>query len=132
MESKDKIIRSKDQGSLLSRYKKSFIHAVDGFKYYTCNEHNMIIIILATIVLAIAGFYFNINRYEWLFCITIIGCIIACELINSAIEATLDLCHSNPHPLVKIAKDAAGAAVLVLSIVSIIGAIIIFVPKFNL
>ncbi len=132
MVSKDKIIRIKDEGSLLTRYRKSFTHAVDGFKYYACNEHNMIIIILATIVVVIAGFYFNINKYEWLFCITIIGCIISSELINSAIEATLDLCHPNIHPLAKIAKDAVGAAVLVLSIVSIIGAIIIFVPKLNL
>jgi len=132
MVSKDKIIRNKDEGSLLTRYRKSFLHAIDGFKYYAYNEHNMIIIILATIIVIGMGFYFNINKYEWLFCITIIGCIISCELINSAIEATLDLCHPTNHPLVKIAKDAAGAAVLILSIVSVIGALIIFVPKFNL
>ena len=90
---------------------------------------NMIIMILATIVVVIAGFIFSISTYEWLFCILIIGAIMATEMINTAIEALVDLVTSEFHPLAKIAKDAASSASLILSLVAFIGALIIFLPK---
>ena len=75
------------------------------------------------------GFIFNISGGEWLFVISMIGAVTACEMINSAIEATVDLVTSDIKPLAKIAKDAASAATLVLSITSLIGATIIFTAK---
>ena len=122
-------IRNKEEGSSLRRYAKSFFHAIEGFIYCLRYEHNMIIIIIATIMVTIFGFYFHISVGEWLFVISMIGAVTACEMINSAIEATVDLVTSDIKPLAKIAKDAASAATLVLSITSLIGAIIIFTPK---
>lgn len=127
--SKEKIVRNKDKGNQIERYIKSFFHAVDGIIYTTLHEHNMIIMILATIVVVIAGFMFSISTYEWLFCIGIIGAVIATEMINTAIEALVDLVTSELHPLAKIAKDTSSSASLVLSIVAFIGALIIFLPK---
>ena len=50
-------------------------------------------------------------------------------MINSAIEATVDLITTEIHPLAKIAKDTASSATLLLCIVALLGAIIIFIPK---
>lgn len=121
--------RNKDTGTALERYIKSFNHALDGIIYCIKNEHNMIIILIATLVSTILGFMLKVNLYEWLFIITICGLIAACEVINSSIEATIDLITTNIHPLAKIAKDTASAATLILCIVALIGAIIIFLPK---
>lgn len=44
------------------------------------------------------------------------GMVLAAELFNSALENTLDHLHPQHHPAVKIAKDCAAAAVLMLSI----------------
>jgi undecaprenol kinase len=44
------------------------------------------------------------------------GMVLAAELFNSALEAALDLLHAEPHPLVKLSKDCAAGAVLLLSI----------------
>ncbi len=121
--------RNKDTGTAFERYVKSFNHALDGIIYCIKNEHNMIIILTATIVVVILGFMFSINLYEWLFIITICGLIAACEVINSSIEATIDLITTEIHPLAKIAKDTASSATLILCIVALIGAIIIFYPK---
>lgn len=121
--------RNKDTGNFIERYWKSFNHAIDGIIYGIRYEHNMIIILLATIVVTVAGFYYQINNYEWLFIITICGLIAACEMINSSIEATIDLITTNYSPLAKIAKDTASAASLILCITALIGGIIIFVPK---
>ena len=53
----------------------------------------------------------------------------ACEMINSAIEAVVDLVTLKDNPLAKIAKDTASAASLILSFVSLVCGIIIFLPK---
>lgn len=129
MESKEKIIRNKDTGSAIERYIKSFFHAVDGIIYTTIYEHNMIIMILAMVLVVVSGFTFRISSGEWLFCIAMIGIVTSFEMINTAIEALVDLASPEIHPLAKIAKDTASSASLIMSIVSFIGALIIFVPK---
>lgn len=129
LESKEKLVRNKDKGNFIVRYVKSFFHAIDGIIYTTKNEHNMIIMLLATIIVVIAGLYYSISIPEWLFCIGIIGAVIASEMINTAIEAVVDLVSPEKNMLAKIAKDTASSASLILSVTAFIGAIIIFVPK---
>ena len=63
--------RNKDTGSALERYYKSFLHAIDGIIYATKYEHNIIIIICATIFAISCGLIFNLSTYEWLFIIFI-------------------------------------------------------------
>lgn len=129
MESEDKIIRNKDTGTKLERYIKSFFHALDGIKYTTLKEHNMIIIICALICAIIMGIVFNISTYEWLFTIIVIGLVVGAELINTAIEAVVDLVSPKYNILAKIAKDTASSATLIFSLTALIGALIIYIPK---
>ena len=121
--------RVKDEGTALERYEKSFMHAVDGIVYAFRYEHNMIIILICAIIVTIVGFIYKISALEWLFIITMIGTISASELINSSIEATIDLYTSEIHPLAKIAKDTASSATLILCVTALIGGLIIFIPK---
>ena len=121
--------RNKDEGTALERYKKSFFHAIDGIIYCIKYEHNMIIIIVAILIVTILGFVFNISGLEWLFIITMFGGISACEMLNSAVEATIDLYTTSTHPLAKIAKDTASSATLIMCITSLVGGLIIFIPK---
>ena len=129
LESKEKIVRNKHTGNIIEKYIKSFCNAVSGIMYTTIHEHNMIIMLLAMIVVVIAGLYYAISIPEWLFCVGIIGAVMASEMINTAIEAVVDLTSPAIHPLAKIAKDTASSASLVLSIAAFIGALLIFVPK---
>lgn len=121
--------RNKEEGSSSERYKKSFIHAIEGIVYCIKYEHNTVIIIISAILVILFGFFFKISLYEWLFVITMIGIVSACEMINSSIEAAIDLTTSEIHPLAKISKDTASSATLILSITALIGGIIIFLPK---
>lgn len=123
------VLRNKDKGNALERYYKSLMHAIDGIIYAIKYEHNMIIILAAAIVAVIAGLVFDISNVEWFFVILIIGLVAAAEMINTAIEATIDLVTTKTHPLAKIAKDTASSATLILSITAFIGALIIFIPK---
>ena len=123
------VLRNKDKGTKLERYKKSFFHAIDGIIYATKNEHNMAIIIPCMILAIIAGFVFKISNTEWLFMILVIGLVIGTEMINTAIEALVDLETLETNELAKIAKDSASSATLIFSIVAFVGALIMFVPK---
>ncbi len=125
--SKDK--RRKDNGSCLERYIKSFCHALDGIKYAVKYEHNFIIIIAAIIITTIFGFIFKINNYEWLFIVICFALVFGCEMLNSAIEAVVDLKTIKENKLAKIAKDCGSGATLIFSIMSLIVALIIFIPK---
>ena len=51
------------------------------------------------------------------------------ELLNTAIEATVDLVTKEIHPLAKVAKDCGSAAAFVSSIMVFIICCFIFIPK---
>lgn len=121
--------RNKDTGNFLERYYKSFRHAVDGIVYAIENEHNILIMMIATIVALLLSFILNVSKVELALVVICIGTVIACEMINSAIEACVDLETTKENKLAKIAKDCASGASLVLVVMSIFIAGIIFIPK---
>lgn len=125
----NEVKRRKDKGNFIVRYRKSFHHAVDGIVYAIENEHNILIMMLATIFVFIASFLLKISKIELCIVVVCIGTVIACEMINSAIEACVDLETTKEHELAKIAKDCASGASLVLSVMSLFIAGIIFIPK---
>jgi len=49
----------------------------------------------------------------WAIVALAIGLVFAAELLNTALEAVVDLVCPEQHPLAKLAKDCAAAAVLV-------------------
>ncbi|UIR57563.1 diacylglycerol kinase family protein [Sphingobacterium sp. SRCM116780] len=108
---------------------KSFTYALNGFKILFKEEHNARIHFIATIIVIIAGFFFHISTTEWLIVILCIGAVFSLEIINSAIENLADLVCQTPNEFIKKAKDLAAAAVLIAAIVSIIIAMLIFIPK---
>lgn len=124
-----KVKRNKDKGNFLVRYAKSFKHAIDGIVYAIENEHNVLIMMIAALVTFTASFLLKISTVELGLVVICICTIIACEMINSAIEACVDLETIKQHPLAKIAKDCASGATLILVFMSIFIAGIIFVPK---
>ena len=121
--------RRKETGNPLERYAKAFLHAWEGIWYALIHEHNMIIIALAAITITVIGFVLQFNLYEWLFVITMIGTITSCELMNSAVEAAVDLVTVKDNKLAKIAKDCGAGATLILCIISLIGGLLIIIPK---
>lgn len=121
--------RKKDTGNFVTRYVKSFRHAIDGIVYAIENEHNILIMMLATIFVLIASFLLDISKLELMLVVICIGTVIACEMLNSAIEACVDLETTEENKLAKIAKDCASGASLVLSVMSLFVAGIIFIPK---
>lgn len=124
-----RVKRRKDMGNVFERYIKSFHHAIDGIVYAIENEHNILIMMAATFAVLIVSFLLEVSKIELALVIICICVVIACEMINSAIEACVDLATTKEHQLAKIAKDCASGASLVLSIMSLFVAGIVFIPK---
>ena len=55
--------------------------------------------------------------------------ILSLELVNTAMEAVVDLVTEERRPLAKLAKDTAAGAVLIAAIMAAGGGLLIFVPK---
>lgn len=111
------------------RFIRSFGYSIDGLKYAYKYEQSMTIHFAMVIVVIVAGFLLKISVFEWLICFMLMGLVMATELINTSIEAVVDLTCPKIHPLAKIAKDTASAAVFVFSAVAFISGMIIFIPK---
>ena len=119
--------RKKQKG--LKKFINSFTYPIKGLRYANKNEQNLAFDVGMALIVVIFGFLFKVNKYEWAILVLTIGLVISCELINTAIEAVVDLVTEEYHPLAKVAKDTSAAAVLVFAIVAIIVGLIIFVPK---
>lgn len=55
----------------------------------------------------------------WAFLLIMCSMVLAAELFNSALEAALDRLHPERHDAIRIAKDCAAGAVLVLSLTAV-------------
>ena len=112
---------------------KRIISSIDnswnGLKAAYKNEQSVYIHLACTIVLLLFSFLLNVSTTEWLIIIAIIGLTLVVELINTAIESTVDLVTKEFHPLAKVAKDTASAAEFVLTITSVIIVLMIFIPN---
>mgnify|MGYP000131484335 CR=1 FL=1 len=84
---------------------------------------------VAMVCVVIVGFVFHITPVEWCICLTLFALVMALEMVNTAVEAVVDLVTEERHPLAKIAKDTAAGAVLIAAIMAAIVGLIIFVPK---
>lgn len=81
------------------------------------------------LLVILAGWFFGLSQIEWMICILLFGIVISLELMNTAIEATVDIAMPEIHPQAKLAKDIAAGAVLLSAIMAIIIGCIIFIPK---
>jgi diacylglycerol kinase len=108
---------------------KSFGYAFRGIKTVFATEANMKIHLVIAILVVICGFFFRISVTEWLLCLLCFGLVLSLEMINTAIEKTIDLVSPEYHSLAEKAKDAAAGAVLISAIIAAIVGLIIFIPK---
>lgn len=108
----------------------SFKYASEGIITTIKEERNMFIHFLIAIIVVITGIYVRLSLNEWFICLLLFALVFSLELINTAIENTVDLVATKKNKKAKMAKDAAAGAVLIAAIFASIIGIIIFLPKF--
>jgi diacylglycerol kinase len=91
----------------------SFRFAFSGWVYVLRTQHNAWIHALASLAAFALAFWLGLSRVDWAILILTIMAVWMAEFLNTAIEAVVDMSMPDPHPLAKVAKDVAAAAVLV-------------------
>jgi diacylglycerol kinase len=113
----------------IMRWLRSFRFAYEGIQYALATQRNMKFHFFVSFVALSSALLLHISKVEILFIILAIILVIMTELINTAIEQTVDLAMPNEHPVAKIAKDLAAASVLVAAAFAIaVGAIVFYEP----
>lgn len=118
-------LKSKDKRT----FKGSVKNCLDGISYVTKSEKNFKREIALGIIALILSYILKIDKIEFIIILTMICLVLTTEIINTAIERTVDLVTKEYHELARIAKDVSAGSVLVTSIFSLIIGIIIFIPK---
>lgn len=107
----------------------SFNYALEGIIYAVRTQQNIRIDLVAAIMILTLCFFTNLTRVELLIITITITMVISAELMNTAVEATIDLTSNYYHPLAKIAKDVAAGAVVVTAVNAVIVGFVIFWDK---
>ena len=119
--------RSKDKRSFLT----SFMDCINGLEFVITNEENFRREIIIGIITLILSYILKISQTEYIIVLIMIALVLTSEVINTAIEKTVDLYTNKYNETAKIAKDVSAFAVLLMSIFAIIIGIIIFGSKNN-
>ena len=107
----------------------SFLYAAKGLGYAFSTQRNFRVHLGLALVAFLLGFFLKLNKTDLAIMTLTVTCVLVLELINTAIEAAVDLAIGRRfHPLAKIAKDCSAAAVLVASISSLMIAFLLLFP----
>ena len=90
---------------------KSFGYAWEGITAVIKKERNMKIHCCVMILVILAGAIFRIAAWKWCICFCLFGLVMSLEIVNTAVEAVVDL------------------AVLLAAIMAVIGGLVRFVPE---
>ncbi len=109
---------------------KSLGFAVKGAYKLIITEHSVMVQSSIALLMVIAGFYFEIDRVEWILQILAFGLVLSIEGMNTAVEKIADFIHPEFHDRIGFIKDIAAGAVFFAAIAAIIVGLLIYVPKF--
>lgn len=98
---------------------RSFGHAFEGLAYALRTQPNVRIHIGILAVIVLVGLGLHIDLTAWALIVLAAGLVFAAELLNTGIEAVVDLASPDLHPLAKAAKDVAAGAVLVAAVTAV-------------
>ncbi|HJS70410.1 MAG TPA: diacylglycerol kinase [Gaiellaceae bacterium] len=108
---------------------QSFNWAFEGVIHVLRTERNMRIhFALATAVLILA-FSYGVTKLELMALLIAISFVLIAEMVNTAIEATIDLATTSFDPLAKMAKDIAAGAVLIASVNAVVIGYLVFADR---
>jgi len=94
------------------------------------HEPNMRFHLVAAVGVLIGAAAFRVELAEWAALIFAIVLVLLGEILNTALEAILDIVQPSWHERVGVVKDLAAGAVLVAAVGATVIALIVFVPRF--
>ena len=106
---------------------KSMKFALKGAIKLITTEHSVMVQSSLAVLMTFAGFYFGINRYEWMMQILVFGLVLGIDGLKKKKKKIADFVHPDFHERIGFIKDIAAGAVFFAAMTAItIGCIIYF------
>jgi diacylglycerol kinase len=106
----------------------SFRHALAGWWYMMRTQRNAWIHAVVSTAVFVLGLWLGLGRVEWAIILLTIAVVWMAEFINTSLEAVVDLASPDLHPLARVGKDVAAAAVLVSAVTAVLVGLLILGP----
>lgn len=113
----------------MKKFIKSCKNALRGIGIGIKRERNIRIHLFSTLIVALAGLYFNLDNLQWSLITFAVGLVWTMELINSSVERLADRITTKTDESIRDVKDLAAGAVLFAVFTAIAIGVFIFVPK---
>jgi diacylglycerol kinase (ATP) len=105
---------------------ESFNFAFEGIIHVLRTQRNMRIHFLISTLVLIAALALDVTRIELIALLLAIAFVLIAEMINTAVEAAVDIASTSFDPMAKLAKDIAAGAVLIASITAVAVGYLVF------
>ena len=122
--------QKKKEVSLVRNILNKCKYSYQGLSYCFQNESSFLIEAISACLIIIMGIVFDITFLEWVISFGSLCLITIIELLNTAIEATVDMVTQEYNEYAKIAKDCGSAATGIMTLLALLVNLIIFVPYF--
>ena len=109
-----------------SGFLRSIKNALSGFWYALKTERNLRFHTSVANLICVFAYFYGLSKPEWTILFLTILLVLSSEVINTAIEHTVDIATDKICNLAKIAKDTSAAATLLCAVFSVIIGIFLF------
>jgi len=108
---------------------QSFDHAFRGLVHAVRHQRNMRIHMAVALFVLVGSVFLDVSRLELVVVFATIAFVLMAELVNTAIEAVVDIITDEFDPRAKVAKDVAAGAVLVAAINALVVAYLVLADR---
>lgn len=107
---------------------KSLGYALAGWLYMLRYQKNTRIMSVSSLIIFLLALWLQVDFTSWAILILTITAVWMAEFLNAAVEAVVNLATSEFHPMAKVAKDVAAAAVLLGAVASVVVGLLLLGP----
>lgn len=108
----------------------TFKNARKGMRIVLKSERNIRIHFVAAVFVLVLGFVLEFSALKISVLLLAIGLVVSAEMLNSAIEFSLDaIFHNRYSKMVGMAKDISAGAVMFVTIIAVLIGGLIFIPE---
>lgn len=107
----------------------AFGHALEGLAYALRTQPNTRIHSAILLGVVLAGLWLGLSFSDWALIALAAGLVFTSELLNTGVEAVVDLASPELHPLAKAAKDVAAGAVLIAALTAVVVGLLVLGPR---
>ena len=109
---------------------ETFNHAFEGIVHVLRTQRNMRVHFAAASAVLLSAFALGVTRNELIALFFAIALVLIAEMLNSAVEAAVDVATTSFDPVAKVAKDVAAGAVLIAAANAVVVGYLVFSTAF--